>query len=86
MTKKMLPSPAQMRVLIAALAAGDGGLCRDQWFAIPTTAQTRRAVRLAGWIERVDDLSGNGLPNTTWFLTNLGRHALEAARASKGAE
>lgn len=87
MTKRGMPSAAQMRVL-EAIVAGEWlqHACRGNvWDAFPTnrlmTVQdsTVMAMIHAGWVE----YRGDGKISR---LTNLGRHALEAARASKGAE
>lgn len=71
MTKRGMPSAAQMRVLEAIRDGkrwGIGGGYR-------ASLATMRASKHAGWIV---------LDSGFFTLTNLGRHALEAARASKG--
>lgn len=88
MTKRGMPSAAQMRVL-EALAAGSvlhwlGGIDPSAFLSPGghINRQTALSCDRSGWIR----LSGDYSTHAKYALTNLGRHALEAARASKGAQ
>lgn len=86
MTKRGMPSAAQMRVL-EAMERRLPLVCslKDGWYldgGDAVLSATTSAMKRAGYIVP----TGDPLKGEIWALTNLGRHALEAARASKGTE
>lgn len=94
MTKRGMPSAAQMRVLEAMErgqrlehwpGAAEAVSLRGNGSFTPVRWHTWRAIFHAGWAARQTTTEGKANVRH-YVITNLGRHALEAARASKGAE
>lgn len=91
MTKRQIPSAAQMRVLEAMR----DGAWIEHWpgYAVPVELcdpgqpfrsrvnfSTHRSIYHAGWTAREDQASRPSSQYRRYYLTNLGRAALDAAK------